>query len=151
MIEEIATVIKTDAKGVWLQTKVSSSCQSCTASDSCTSGVVAKAMTRRDYQFFLPNHRDLLPGQQVRIGISDGVLLKSALLVYLLPLLGFIGGAGSGVLLQLTEGWQLLLALLSGAVAMLLARFAGRRIGGAAEQVEILAVLPQLQVHNQSC
>lgn len=151
MIEEIATVIKTDAKGVWLQTKVSSSCQSCTASDSCTSGVVAKAMTRRDYQFFLPNHSDLLPGQQVRIGISDGVLLKSALLVYLLPLLGFIGGAGSGVLLHLTEGWQLLLALLSGAVGMLLARFAGRRIGGAAEQVEILAVLPQLQVHNQPC
>jgi sigma-E factor negative regulatory protein RseC len=149
MIEEIATVIKTDAKGVWLQTKVSSSCQSCTASDSCTSGVVAKAMTRRDYQFFLPNHSDLLPGQQVRIGISDGVLLKSALLVYLLPLLGFIGGAGSGVLLHLTEGWQLLLALLSGAVAMLLARFAGRRIGGVAEQVEIRAVLPQLQVHNQ--
>ena len=151
MIEEIATVIKTDAKGVWLQTKVSSSCQSCTASDSCTSGVVAKAMTRRDYQFFLPNHSDLLPGQQVRIGISDGVLLKSALLVYLLPLLGFIGGAGSGVLLHLTEGWQLLLALLSGAVAMLLARFAGRRIGGVAEQVEIRAVLPQLQVHNQPC
>lgn len=151
MIEEIATVIKTDSSGVWLQTKVSSSCQSCTASDSCTSGVVAKAMTRRDYQFFLPNHSGLLPGQQVRIGISDGVLLKSALLVYLLPLVGFMAGAGSGVLLQLSEGWQLLLAVLLGAVAMLLARVAGRRIGGAAEQVEILAVLPQLQVHNQPC
>jgi sigma-E factor negative regulatory protein RseC len=151
MIEEIATVIKTDSSGVWLQTKVSSSCQSCTASDSCTSGVVAKAMTRRDYQFFLPNHSDLLPGQQVRIGISDGVLLKSALLVYLLPLVGFIAGAGTGVLWQLSEGGQLLLAVLLGAVGMLLARFAGRRIGGAAEQVEILAVLPQLQVHNQPC
>lgn len=151
MIEEIATVIRTDDSGVWLQTKVSSSCQSCSASDSCTSGVVAKAMTRRDYQFFLPNHHDLLPGQQVRIGISDGVLLKSALLVYLLPLLGFIGGAGMGVLLQLTEGWQLLLALAAGAVGMLLARFAGQHIGGAAEQVEILAVLPQLQVQQQSC
>ncbi len=151
MIEEIATVIKTDSSGVWLQTKVSSSCQSCTASDSCTSGVVAKAMTRRDYQFFLPNHSDLLPGQQVRIGISDGVLLKSALLVYLLPLVGFMTGAGCGVLWQLSEGWQLLLAVLMGAVAMLLARVAGRRIGGAAEQVEILAVLPQLQVQNQPC
>ncbi len=151
MIEEIATVIKTDSSGVWLQTKVSSSCQSCTASDSCSSGVVAKAMTRRDYQFFLPNHSDLLPGQQVRIGISDGVLLKSALLVYLLPLLGFIAGAGCGVLWQLSEGWQLLLAVLLGAVGMLLARVAGRHIGGAAEQVEILAVLPQLQVQNQPC
>lgn len=151
MIEEIATVIKTDSSGVWLQTKVSSSCQSCTASDSCTSGVVAKAMTRRDYQFFLPNHSDLLPGQQVRIGISDGVLLKSALLVYLLPLVGFMTGAGCGVLWQLSEGWQLLLAVLMGAVAMLLARVAGRRIGGAAEQVEILVVLPQLQVQNQPC
>jgi sigma-E factor negative regulatory protein RseC len=151
MIEEIATVMKTDAKGVWLQTKVSSSCQSCSANDSCTSGVVAKAMTRRDYQFFLPNHTELLPGQQVRIGISDGVLMKSALLVYLLPLLGFIAGAGLGVLLQWAEGWQLLLALCFGATGMLLARLASRRIGGAAEQVQILAVLPQLHIQNQPC
>lgn len=151
MIEEIATVIKTDAQGVWLQTKVSSSCQSCSANDSCTSGVVAKAMTRRDYQFFLPNHTELLPGQQVRIGISDGVLMKSALLVYLLPLLGFIAGAGLGVLWQWSEGWQLLLAACFGAGGMLLARLASSRIGGTAEQVQILAVLPQLHIQNQPC
>ena len=151
MIEEIATVMKTDADGVWLQTKVTSSCQSCSANDSCTSGVVAKAMTRRDYQFFLPNHTDLLPGQQVRIGIADGVLMKSALLVYLLPLFGFMAGAGLGVLLQWSEGWQLLLAFGFGAAAMLLARMGAGRIGSATEQVQILAILPHLHIQNQNC
>jgi hypothetical protein len=34
---------------------------------------------------------------------------------------------------------------------MLLARLASRRIGGAAEQVQILAVLPQLHIQNQPC
>lgn len=148
MVEEIATVIKTSEQGVWLQTKVTSSCQTCSANDSCTSGVVAKAMTRRDYQFFLPVTSGLQAGQQVRIGISDGVVMKSAVLVYLVPLLGFILGAGAGVLWQFNEAWQLLMGILFGMGGMFIVRLSADRMGSAEQHITILSIESQLHVTN---
>lgn len=152
MVEEIATVVQVETAGVWLQTKVVSSCQSCSAQDSCTSGAVAKAMTRRDYRFFLPQtdiDHELLVGQQVRIGIAEDVLVKSALLVYLLPLLMFIVTLGLAFYAGWSEGLQLIAALTGGVTGMLLARMLGTGIGSVQQQVHLLAVLPQLAVQNQ--
>lgn len=152
MVEEIATVVQVETAGVWLQTKVVSSCQSCSANDSCTSGVVAKAMTRRDYRFFLQQTAaapGLLVGQQVRIGIAEDVLVKSALLVYLLPLLMFIGALGLAFYLGGGEGWQLIAAITGGVSGMLLARKLSADIGSVQQQVHLLAVLPDLTIQNQ--
>lgn len=150
MVEEIATVVNVEADGVWLQTKVVSSCQSCSAQDSCTSGVVAKAMTRRDYRFFLPQATpELCVGQQVRIGIAEDVLVKSALLVYLLPLLMFIAALG----LAYAGGWnevlQLIVGLVGGSFGMLLARQLGHKVGSVQQQVHLLAILPGLAIENR--
>lgn len=151
MVEEIATVVQVEAAGVWLQTKVVSSCQSCSANDSCTSGVVAKAMTRRDYRFFLPQtapESELLVGQQVRIGISEDVLVKSALLVYLLPLLSFIGALALAFSAGWGEGGQLLAAMAGGVGGMLLSRKLSLDLGSVQQQVQLLAVLPNLTIQN---
>ena len=150
MVEEIATVVDVEATGVWLQTKVVSTCQSCSAQDSCTSGVVAKAMTRRDYRFFLSQTTpDLLVGQQVRIGISEDVLVKSALLVYLLPLLMFIGALSFAYAGGCSESIQLVVGLAGGGSGMLLARQFGKRIGSVQQQVQLLAILPNLSIENR--
>ena len=151
MVEEIATVVTSDEQGVWLQTKAVSSCNACQARDSCTSGVVAKHLTSRDYRFFLPHHQttvELIPGQQVRIGLMDDILVQSALLVYLLPLLMFIAGVGVAMLAGATEGWQLMVGLLTGAAGMALARWRSNTIGTLQQQVQVLAILPQLAVKN---
>ncbi|OBP13894.1 hypothetical protein A5320_14560 [Rheinheimera sp. SA_1] len=151
MVEEIATVVQIEPAGVWLQTKVVSSCQSCSANDSCTSGVVAKAMTRRDYRFFLqqtPATPELLVGQQVRIGIAEDVLVRSALLVYLLPLMMFIAALGLAFYSGWSEGGQLLAALVGGFAGMLLARKLSAGIGSVQQQVHLLAVLPNLTIQN---
>ena len=152
MVEEIATVVQVEAQGVWLQTKVVSSCQSCSANDSCTSGVVAKAMTRRDYRFFLQHSEaepELLVGQQVRIGIAEDVLVKSALLVYLLPLVLFIGALALAFYVGWSEGGQLLAALVGGFCGMLFARKLSAGIGSVQQQVHLLAVLPNLSIQNR--
>ncbi|RVU41659.1 sigma E positive regulator RseC/MucC [Rheinheimera riviphila] len=152
MVEEIATVVQIEPAGVWLQTKVVSSCQSCSANDSCTSGVVAKAMTRRDYRFFLQHteaDEELLVGQQVRIGIAEDVLVKSALLVYLLPLVLFIGALALAFYGGWSEGGQLLAAMVGGFAGMLLARKLSSGIGSVQQQVHLLAVLPNLTIQNQ--
>ncbi len=151
MVEEIATVVQVETTGVWLQTKVVSSCQSCSANDSCTSGVVAKALTRRDYRFFLlqpANAPELLVGQQVRIGIAEDVLVKSALLVYLLPLLIFITALGLAYSAGWGEGVQLLAALSGGVFGMWLAGKLSKSIGSVQQQVQLLAVLPNLTIHT---
>jgi len=151
MVEEIATVVQVETAGVWLQTKVVSSCQSCSAQDSCTSGVVAKAMTRRDYRFFLQHTAvdpELLVGQQVRIGIAEDVLVKSALLVYLLPLLLFITALGLAFYAGWGEGGQLLVAITGGIAGMCLARKLSTQIGSVQQQVQLLAVLPHLSIQN---
>lgn len=153
MVEEIATVVQIEAKGVWLQTQVQSSCQACSANDSCTSGVVAKHLTNRQYRFFLPSslqqHTELLPGQQVRIGIHEGVLLKSALAVYLIPLLLFISGVLLASWAQVGEGWQILAGIAAALPGYYRARRLGTQQGGAEQQVELLAVLPTLSVQQQ--
>lgn len=151
MVEEIATVMQVEAQGVWLQTKVVSSCQACSANDSCTSGVVAKHLTSRDYRFFLPyqpcaSEPELLPGQQVRIGIQEGVLLKSAAAVYLLPLLLFMAAVLLLSFNNAGEGWQLLAGVVAAIPGYMLARRFGLQQGGAEQQVELLAVLPSLSV-----
>lgn len=154
MVEEIATVVQTEAQGVWLETRVQSSCQACSANDSCTSGVVAKHLTNRRYRFFLPYppelaHKELLPGQQVRIGLHEGVLLKSALVVYLLPLLLFIAAVLLMFWAEAGEGWQLFAGIVAAMPGYYLARRFGLRQGGAEQQVELLAVLPTLAVQQQ--
>jgi sigma-E factor negative regulatory protein RseC len=150
MVEEIATVVDVDATGVWLQTKVVSTCQSCSAQDSCTSGVVAKTMTRRNYRFFLAQTTpDLLVGQQVRIGIPEDVLVKSALLVYLLPLLMFIGSLAFAYAGGRSESIQLIVGIAGGGAGMLLARKFGKRIGSVQQQVQLLAILPDLAIDNR--
>ncbi|MCT6698985.1 SoxR reducing system RseC family protein [Rheinheimera sp. 4Y26] len=154
MVEEIATVVQTDAQGVWLETRVQSSCQACSANDSCTSGVVAKHLTNRQYRFFLPyppelQHKELLPGQQVRIGLHEGVLLKSALVVYLLPLLLFIAAVFLMFWAEAGEGWQLCAGIVAALPGYYLARRFGVQQGGAEQQVELLAVLPTLAVQQQ--
>jgi len=150
MVEEIATVVEVETGGVWLQTKVVSSCQSCSAQDSCTSGVVAKAMTRRDYRFFLPHpSTELLVGQQVRIGIAEDILVKSALLVYLVPLLMFIGTLGLAYAGGWSEAVQLISGLAGGFVGMLMARQLGQGVGSVQQQVHLLAILPSLAIENR--
>jgi len=150
MVEEIATVVEVETDGVWLQTKVVSSCQSCSAQDSCTSGVVAKALTRRDYRFFLPQATpELLVGQQVRIGIAEDVLVKSALYVYLLPLLMFIAALGLAFAGGWNEAVQLAVGVAGGCFGMLLARQFGKGVGSVQQQVHLLAILPGLAVENR--
>ena len=74
-------------------------------------------------------------GQEVRIGIPERSLLKSALLVYMVPLLFLLLGAlvGKGVAelyLLKEEAPEILGALLGGVLGFLLARFGARRLTG---------------------
>lgn len=140
-----ATVLRQDSGGVWLYTPVSTSCSGCKQQDSCSSGLVAKAMPVRQQQLFLGGVTDLLPGQQVEISLAPGAVLTSALLVYFLPLCTFIAALMLGQLLQWHElvslGWA---ALATALIFRVVKRVEQARAGQL--EIRLVRVLPDITV-----
>ncbi|MBZ9610022.1 SoxR reducing system RseC family protein [Rheinheimera maricola] len=149
MVEEIATVVRAADNGLWLTTTPVASCNACQVSDDCGTGIVAKTITPRTQHFYIATELQLLPGEQVKIGLHEASLVKAALMVYLLPLLSLILFTMVGSGLALAEGWIILLALLGAGIGFMLARQYDRSQAGAV-QLRILQVLPSLAVSQQS-
>jgi sigma-E factor negative regulatory protein RseC len=147
MLEEIATVMKTEADGVWLKTQSVSSCNACQSNNDCGTGVVAKALTPRDNLFFVRSPLQLLAGQKVKIAVSEQHLVSAAALLYLLPLFCLIAVAALLSQLQLAEGTVILGSLAALACGFVFARgFSGP--SKQQEQIEILQILPDLAVQH---
>lgn len=144
-----ATVLRQDGDGVWLSTPLSTSCSGCNQQDSCSSGLVAKALPVRQQQLYLAGAATLLPGQQVEISVSPGAILGSALLVYLLPLLVFIATLLFGQLLQWHELTALAGAMLSTAAVFRSVQRVERRRAGQL-QIQLVRILPDLAVTQVS-
>lgn len=148
MIEEIATVIGVEADGVWVKTQAKTTCGACQQQDSCTSGVVAKALTPKEPRLFIPTAVAVLPGQQVRIGLHETALTQAALRVYLVPIVAFMLAMGLLVQMAANEGVQLLGGLLGSGISLWLVR-RSEQTREKSLQVSLLEVLPTLAVSQQ--
>ena len=148
MIEEIATVIGVEADGVWVKTQAKTTCGACQQQDSCTSGVVAKALAPKEPRLFIPTAVAVLPGQQVRIGLHETALTQAALRVYLVPIVAFMLAMGLLVQMGANEGVQLLGGLLGSGLSLLLVRRSEQKREKSL-QVSLLEVLPTLAVSQQ--
>jgi sigma-E factor negative regulatory protein RseC len=70
-----------------------SACSSCHNNNDCGVGVVSKAFSDKTQHFKLPYKKGMAVEQFIELQISNGNLVKSAALIYLLPLFFFIGSA----------------------------------------------------------
>lgn len=70
-----------------------SACSSCNNKTSCGVGVVSDAFSDKRNHFELPYKKGMEIDQFIELQISNGDLIKSASLIYLLPLIFFIGSA----------------------------------------------------------
>jgi len=70
-----------------------SACSSCNNNSNCGVGVVSKAFSDKSHYFELPFKEGMKVDHYVELQISNGDLIKSASLIYLLPLVFFIGSA----------------------------------------------------------
>lgn len=148
MIEEIATVVAAENEGVWLTTKVVSTCHSCQANDTCGTGMLARAFTSRPSRFFVNTDRTLLPGERVKIALAEQGLLKAAFMVYVLPLLLITAVIMIAQLIwQPPEPVLILLAIAGGVAGFLLARLYNHWLSLQPDQIIITDVLPQLGLH----
>lgn len=86
MQEEIATVVSNQNGVVEVTTKIQSTCGKCEQSSHCGTGLLARYLAPKPDNLTLSTELDVLPGQQVKIGFSESVLLKLAALIYLMPI-----------------------------------------------------------------
>lgn len=109
MIEEPGRVVAVEEGAVWVETLRRSTCSACSANAGCGQGLMEKLGVgqRRGYVRALTDLR-LAVGDGVVIGIREDLLVRSSLLVYLLPLLGLFAGAMLAQWLALAESFVIL-------------------------------------------
>ncbi|EJK2115047.1 transcriptional regulator [Vibrio navarrensis] len=103
MMTALATVTQVTAQqqhfSVELSCEQQTSCNSCASQKSCGTGIVSKAVGKKALAWHLQTQQRLQVGEVVEIGISEQNVLRSALIVYVVPLMALIVGAMIGQLL----------------------------------------------------
>jgi sigma-E factor negative regulatory protein RseC len=93
VIEERAVVAEAGDGYAWVEIEGRSACGACHAGDGCGTAALAKVWSGRRVRIRAVAGLPLRPGDEVIVGLADGVLLRGALLAYLLPVLLLLGGA----------------------------------------------------------
>ena len=96
MIEEAATVTRTEGQWAWLQTERNSTCGKCAARSGCGVSLLNKLGQPRQQLVKALNRANAASGDQVIVGIDEHALVRGSAMVYLSPLLGLFGGAALG-------------------------------------------------------
>ena len=108
MMQEEGQVTGHGREGVWVETQRRSTCGACKARSSCGSGLLSQVSRRKAHRVLIPvplGEAWPMVGERVVIGIDESAFLRSAGLLYGLPLMsGMLGGivaeqqAGAGAL-----------------------------------------------------
>lgn len=154
MIEERGRVVAREVGAVWVETVRASSCQSCSARQGCGHALVNASEAGARARVRALSSSGLEVGDTVIIGIPEGLLVRGALRVYLLPLVLLLAGALLGDLLL--AGLPLEGAAVGG-VAGLLAGFVVNRWHSLHHQSDsalhprVLRQLPVLTTPAEAC
>ena len=93
MIETPALVVSTDDTYAYVEPYSGGSCSSCSTTGSCGTAIFGKIFTQKPRVFRALNSIQAKAGEPVVIGLQEGVLLTSSLMVYMIPLLFIFAGA----------------------------------------------------------
>jgi sigma-E factor negative regulatory protein RseC len=114
MIEETGRVVALEQGAVWVETVRVSACQSCSANKGCGHAVLDRHRGGSRARIRALNDLPLAVDQAVVLGLPEGALMKSAVMVYLVPLLllfigalvgdAVTGPAGSGAVIGGVSG-----------------------------------------------
>lgn len=97
MIEELGKVVAIEASAegqvIVVETEIKTTCNACQVQSSCGTSAIAKALNPKKQALRFAHQGQVELGQSIKIGIPEERLLSASALVYLLPLVGLIGGA----------------------------------------------------------
>ncbi|ATA20976.1 RseC/MucC-like positive regulator of sigma(E) [Gibbsiella quercinecans] len=142
MMKEWATVISWQQGVAVLRCEPKAGgCGSCHARTGCGARALNELAPETQHQLQVHIAQPVVPGQRIEVGIAEGSLLRSAMLVYLAPLLGILLGAAMLQWLMGSDSAALLGALVGGGGAFLVVRrLAGRLSAQASYQPVVLQI-----------
>ena len=98
MLETRAIVISLEGNEALVESLQGGGCGNCDSENGCGSGKLSQLFCSEPRRFRVRNEANAPIGAMVQIALGDGLLMRSAIMVYLLPLmlllLGAIIGAG---------------------------------------------------------
>ncbi len=91
MLEERAVVSRIEDRQVWVKPFGSESCARCQNGQGCGGGVIGRLVSRRraDIAVDCPGTLPTV-GDVVRVGVEEGALMKAALAIFVLPVVGLL-------------------------------------------------------------
>ena len=92
MLETRAIVIQLEGSEAIVEARQSGGCGHCDDAKSCGAGKLSQLFCTKPRRFRVRNGINAHIGEEVEVSLADGVLLRSALTVYLLPLLLTLAG-----------------------------------------------------------
>ena len=135
MIEEQGEIIRTEGEFAWVRTQRKSTCGQCSAQKGCGTSVFSKVLGNKLVEFKAINKIAASAGDQVILGLHESVLIKSAAMMYILPLLAMFLFAMLATYIGQSFGNELSQAGISlFAMLGLLAGFIGARLFARAHQ-----------------
>jgi len=90
-----------------------SACKSCSSNDNCGVGVVAKNLSDKAHHLSLPYREGMSINDSIDLFVNNKDIVKSSLIVYIVPLLFFVIGTLLAYLLLSSEPIIILISLLS--------------------------------------
>lgn len=123
---------------VWVETDRRSTCSACSARNACGKGLFNQLGRQRKGRVLALTDDVYAMGDGVVIGIPENLLLRSAVLVYLLPLLGLMALALLADGLGLAEPLVILAALLGFVSVWLWLRRQTRRLSALPENQPVV-------------
>lgn len=111
MIEEPGLVVRVEQDAVWVATQRKSTCGSCSARLACGQGLLANlAEDKKPHLIKVQGDLMLSEGDSVTLAMPEELLVRSAFLVYLMPLLSMFGAAFAVSAMQVSEVWVIFAA-----------------------------------------
>ena len=150
MIEEAGVVVTVESDAVWVATQRKTTCGSCSARMTCGQGLMTSlASDKKPHLIKISTDLLLREGDQVTLGMPEDLLVRSAFLVYMLPLLAMFISALAVNALNASEPWIIFAAVLGFIAGALWVRYySDRYIDAAVIQPVVLcrqiAVSPAL-------
>jgi sigma-E factor negative regulatory protein RseC len=96
MIETRAIVIRVEGKEALVESTQGGGCGHCDSENGCGSGKLSQLFCTEPRRFRVLNESNAQVGAMVQVTLEEGVLLRSALLMYMLPLVFLLCGAVAG-------------------------------------------------------
>ncbi|ENU1228909.1 MULTISPECIES: SoxR-reducing system protein RseC [Providencia] len=122
MVKEWATVVRWQNGRALLRYGSSSGCGSCSARKTCGSYALSKIGPNTEHELEIAIEQPLVEGQKVEVGIPEGSLIRSALLVYLTPIFGLFIFAGLAQAFDFEQLWIAISGVIGGIIGFYVAR-----------------------------